>query len=133
MADLEPPVKVSLQYPEMRRDLAAYTDSLRDDEYQRRVWLRREMGPQQDSFGDVVHFFYDDTKLADDPEACVGVFLHDGAEADAVKNLTCAIDAVFDEVGADADDDAYLRAREWPQVVQMAHQLANVLVRHPPP
>lgn len=112
----------------MRADLRAFTESLADEACQNQVWIERRPSAACDTFTDVVHFFYDDTKLAADPDQCVGWFLRAG-EAGAVRALTSALDALFEELGTEQPDEAYLRAPGWPRVVQRAKELAALLDR----
>lgn len=117
----------TLKYPEMRLDLVAYTGSLRDRDHQRKVWVLHQSGGRQDSFMDVVHFFFDDTKLAEEPATCVGVFLRDQPEADAVDAVVGALDEVLDQVGPGKADADYLAAPGWDRVVTAATSLAHLL------
>lgn len=126
---MEPALMGSLRYPEMRANLRAFTESLADEAYQDRTWIERRPSAAYDTFTDVVHFFYDDTKLADDPDQCVGWFLRSTGEAGAVRALTSALDALFDELGTEQPDEAYLRAPGWPRVVRQARELAALLDR----
>lgn len=116
-------------YPYMRLDLREYANSLRDQAHQKRVWIEQKPSQKQDSFTDVVHFFYDDTPLARDPEKCVGFFLRDASEVAAVKALTSAVDALFMEFGTEQPDEAYIRAPKWAQVVSRAEVLVTLLDR----
>lgn len=118
-----------LRYPEMRANLRAFTESLADEAYQKRTWIEHQPSAAYDTFTDVVHFFYDDTKLADDPDQCVGWFLRNAAEAGAVRALLSALDALFDELGTEQPDEAYLRAPGWPRVVRRAGELVASLDR----
>ena len=118
-----------VRYPYMRLDLREYASSLCDEAHQKRVWVEHEPSEKQDNLTDVVHFFYDDTKLADDPDQCVGWFLRSAGEAGAVRALTSALDALFRELGTEQPDEAYLRAPGWPRVVRQARELAALLDR----
>lgn len=118
-----------LRYPEMRANLRAFTESLADEAYQKRVWIEHQPSAAYDTFTDVVHSFYDGTKLADDPDECVGWFLRSAAEAGAVRALTSALNALFDELGTEQPDGAYLRAPGWPRVVREAEAVAALLDR----
>ena len=103
---MEPALMGSLRYPEMRANLRAFTESLADQAYQKRIWIERQPSAAHDTFTDVVHFFYDDTRLADDPDGCVGWFLRDASEVGAVRALTSALDALFVELGTEQPDEA---------------------------
>ena len=79
---MEPAMK-PIWYPDMRANLQAFSESLADEAYQKRVWVERQPSKTQDNFADVAHFFYDDTTLASDPDQCVGWFLRDALEVAA--------------------------------------------------
>lgn len=119
----------SLRYPAMRANLQAFSESLADEAYQERIWIEQQPSSVRDTFTDVVHFFYDDTTLADDPDKCVGLFLRDGTEVAAVRTLTSALDALFADLGTDRPDEAYLRAPGWPRVVSRAKELVALIGR----
>ena len=121
----------ALKYPEMRLDLVAYTDSLRDQDHQGNVWTLHRAGARQDSFMDVVHFFFDNTKLAEEPATCIGVFLYDQPEADAVDVLVDAMDDVLDQVGPGKADVDCLAAPGWGQIVGAAQGLARLSATAP--
>lgn len=125
---MEPAMK-PIWYPYMRADLRAFSESLADEAYQKRVWVERQPSKAQDNFTDVVHFFYDDTKLASYPDKCVGWFLRNASEVAAVRALTSAIDALFAELGTEQPDEAYLREPGWSEVVSRAKELVTLLDR----
>lgn len=129
MDNLEPPMISTLELPAMRVDLAAYTNSLKDGAHQQQVWVRHEPSNLQDSFSDVVHFFFDDTSLAANPYASIGTILRDGAEAEAVAALTRRMDALLDQVGTGVPDEAYVQAAGWPEVMGLASRLGVLLNR----
>ena len=113
----------------MRANLHAFSQSLSDEAYQRRVWVDRERPASRDSFSDVVHFFYDDTTLAEHPDQWVGLILRDASEVAAVRVLTAAIDVLFGKLGTEEADEVYVHAPDWPQVVQSAGELVTQLER----
>lgn len=128
MAHVEQAIN-SVRFPEMRANLHGFSESLSDEAYQQRVWIERQPSPIRDSFTDVVHFFYDDTTLAKNPDEWIGLILRDAAEVAAVKALTSAMDALFAELGTEQPDGVYVRASGWPQVVQLAKELIVRLER----
>ena len=68
-----------VKYPKMREELLETLRSLADREYQHKVWLERDYPPEikYDCFDEVVHFLYDDTVLAENPDAAIGVIIED--------------------------------------------------------
>lgn len=119
----------SLRYPDMRANLHAFSQSLSDEAYQKKVWVDCERPASRDSFSDVVHFFYDDTTLAEHPDQWIGLILRDAAEVEAVRALTSAIDGIFAKLGTEETDEVYVHAPDWPQVVQSARELVTQLER----
>ncbi len=117
----------------MRANLHGFTESLSDEAYQKRVWVEHQPSATRDSFTDVVHFFYDDTTLAEDPDQWVGLILRDASEVDAVKALVSAMDLLFAQMGTEEPDDAYIRSADWPQVVMQARKLSVQLSRFDEP
>lgn len=117
----------SLLYPAMRSNLQGFSESLADESYQKKVWIEHQLPSTRDTFTDVIHFIYDDTTLAGDPQKCVGLFLWDASEVAAVRTLTSAIDALFAELGTDRPDEDYLQAPGWPRVVDSAKKLVALL------
>ena len=123
---MEPTVN-SLQFPDMRANLHGFSESLSDEAYQKRVWIERQPSATRDSFTDVVHFFYDDTTLAEHPDQWVGLILRNVSEVRAVKALVSAMDALFAKLGTKEPDEAYLRSADWPRVVMLAGNLVAQL------
>lgn len=107
----------TIRFPEMRENLRAFSESLADVDYQKRVWVDHEMPPSRGTFTDMVHFFYDDTTSAENPERCVGVFLRDRSEAEAARKVVEALDAIFADLGTSQPDGEYVASSDWPQVV----------------
>jgi hypothetical protein len=119
---------VEIKFPDIRLNVVAFTESLADEDYQKRVWVNGERPPSRDCFDDVVHWLFDDTDLADDPEGCIGWYLFDHAEADAARAVVAALDVVLDEPGPpgrpDADD---VNSPNWPSGVAAAKTLLHLM------
>ncbi len=66
-----------VQYPSMRAELLETLRSLADREYQQRAWVDHNYPPGvlYDSFDEAVHFLFDDTILAENPNASIGVIV----------------------------------------------------------
>ncbi|WP_018236021.1 hypothetical protein [Ensifer sp. BR816] len=75
-----------------------------------------------------IHFLYDDTELASDPESTIGVFLYDHREAEGIRSIIAAIDRVFEKYGLELSDAEYLSKLEWMQVVAAASKALPVFV-----
>jgi len=118
-----------LAHPRMRDELLDYLDGLSDLDYQQKVWVRREAHPgvKHDELDYAIHFLFDDTGLARAPQASIGAFLFDEAEARAVQDVTRALDAVLDQYGTALTDAAYLAKPEWQHVVDAAQSALQAL------
>jgi len=75
----------------------------------------------------VFHFFFDDTDLAGNPSAEIGVSLLGPDEVVSISALTDLLDRLADELG-DRDSDTYRRHPRWPQVIELSQAaLTNLL------
>ena len=83
-----------VQYPSLRAKLLESLRSLADREYQQRVWVNHNYphGVLYDSFDEAVHFLFDDTILAENPDAAIGVILEDEKEARLIAGVCTAIE-----------------------------------------
>lgn len=111
-----------VKYPKMREELLETLRSLADREYQHKVWLERDYPPEikYDCFDEVVHFLYDDTVLAENPDAALGVIIEDEKEARLISAVCQAIDLVFEALGTGVSDEEYIKSSEWTRVVEAA-------------
>ena len=118
-----------VKYPKMREELLETLRSLADREYQHKVWLERDYPPgiECDSFDDAVHFLYDDTVLAENPDAAIGVILEDKKEARLMSAVCQAIDLVFEALGTGVGDEEYIKSSEWTWVVEAALRALEVM------
>lgn len=115
--------KLTFKYPEMREELLHAIHSLADVEYQRKAWVKHELPPPKyDCFDFVIHFIYDDTRLAEDPEGAIGLFVKDEQEVELIKAVVRALERVFDALGMKATDEEYISSREWSDVLEAASQ-----------
>ena len=121
------PTMNPIRFLDMRANLHGFSESLSDEAYQKRVWIERQPSATRDSFTDVVHFFYDDTTLAEHPDQWLGLILRNASEVDAVKALVSAMDVLFAKIGTEEPDEAYIRSADWPQVVMLARKLVTQL------
>lgn len=118
-----------LELPTMREELLSYMGGLSDANYQYRAWVEHSL-PESgyDKLDYTVHFLYDDTGLAKDPYAWIGVVLRNTEEASSMAALVSAIDVVFDKYGVDLSDKDYLEKKEWQLVVDKAKSALEVLL-----
>jgi hypothetical protein len=73
-------------------------------------------------FDFVIHFFFDDTDLGENPENTLGDILIEGLEVAAVRNIVDALARVLNEVGVGRDkkDADYVSSSTWPKVIETA-------------
>ena len=118
-----------VKYPKMREELLETLRSLADREYQHKVWLEGDYPPEIecDSFDEVVHFIYDDTVLAENPDAAIGVIIEDKKEARLISAVCQAIDLVFEALGTGVSDEEYIKSTEWTAVVEAAFRALQVM------
>ncbi|WP_445245513.1 SCO4402 family protein [Microcoleus sp. OTE_8_concoct_300] len=111
-----------VKYPKMREELLEILRSLADREYQHKAWLESDYPPgiESDSFDEAVHFIYDDTVLAENPNAAIGVIIEDEKEARLMSAVCQAIDLVFEALGTGVSDEEYIKSSEWTSVVEAA-------------
>jgi len=113
---------------EMRRELIQHLEALADTRYQQECWVKGHCPPgiEYDEFDYVVHFIFDDTPLSDNPNNLIGVVLCDTLEADAIKQLTCSLNSIFDNYGMNLSDSEYITKPEWRDVVASAQKALNI-------
>lgn len=118
-----------LELLNMRNELLAYMYGLTDKEYQYQAWVMNDVPEGYfDHLDYTIHFLYDDTSLASDPASDIGYILTDLKEVDAVRNVTNAIDVVFDKYGMELSDAEYIATPEWDDVIAQAKIAMRVLL-----
>lgn len=118
-----------VKYPKMREELLETLRSLADRDYQHKVWLENDYPPgiECDSFDDAVHFLYDDTVLAENPDLAIGVIIEDEKEARLMSAVCQAIDLVFEALGTGVSDEEYIKSSEWTRVVEAASKALQAM------
>lgn len=120
---------VAVQFPDMRRDVIEALQALSDPEYQRRVWVERTY-PQPGFYDDLTHnvnVLYDDTSVAEDPRAQIGLTLENEAEAEVIERLAAVLDPLLDSLPTKLDDAQVISRPEWGAVVKAAQEAAKVI------
>ncbi len=113
---------------DLRVRLVATLSSLADPEYQRRVWIEGHREPgNEDCFDEDVHFLFDDTCLADDPDGALGVFLRTADEVQLLRDVVEAVDDAIEAVGRGASDAEYVVSQQWARVVAASSAALLVL------
>ena len=118
-----------VKYPKMREELLETLRSLADIEYQHKVWVDSDYPPgiEGDCFDEAVHFLYDDTVLAENPDAAIGVIIEDEKEARLMEAVCQAIDLVLEALGTEVSDEEYIKSSEWTSVVEAASRALQVM------
>lgn len=117
-----------LSSPHVRAQLIDYLIGLSDREYQLKSWqVFDHVNNRYDEFGYTVHFLYDDTYLADNPELAIGDSLYDREEVETVTAITTALEKVFDKHGLNLSDAAYIATPEWNEVIETAKTALAIL------
>jgi hypothetical protein len=118
-----------LIYPQMRQELIDHVKALSDPDYQKDFWVKKITTPdlKHDEFDYVVHFFYDDTKLAEAPESLIGWILKNQSEAISIKELTGAIENILRNYGTNLSDEEYISLHEWDNVIIAARKSLALL------
>jgi hypothetical protein len=118
-----------VKFPDMRSDIIAAVRALADSEYQNRVWIERRYPHEGyfDDFTNNVHILYDDTKVLENPEGSVGLFLRSQEEAVALVDLANAMNAMFLALGTDRSDIEYMESTLWDNVVKSAIAALKVI------
>ncbi len=116
----------------MRKELIQYLEGLSNLEYQKKIWVAGKSidGTVHDELDYAIHFLYDDTELATDPNSLIGWILLDQCEADSIRNLTCAIDRLFEINGLELTDEEYIQKNEWPSVVSAAFSAKAIITEN---
>ncbi|MFG3282693.1 hypothetical protein [Streptomyces sp. NPDC048111] len=98
--------------------------ALANPPWQRDVWLDSSTFENLDH---VFHTLFDDFCDADKPEGYLGTSLRTEEEVALMRELGAALNAAADEVPNDTNAE-YLQAAAWPEVVDIAGRLAQVMV-----
>lgn len=121
-----------VRYPDVRENIVAAIRGLSNEEYQRRVWIGREMpaNVEHDDFALAIEILYDLAGLRDDkPETWIGVILRDRNEAELVDAVMVQLDVVLDKYGANRADDEYINLPEWANVVAASKRFTDYVDR----
>ncbi|MDR5758467.1 SCO4402 family protein [Caballeronia sp. LZ035] len=117
-----------MKFPEMRAELILNLQTLSNPAYQTAAWIehRYPAGVEYDEFDYVVHFFYDDTELAENPDSLIGEILRNKEESESIKQLTKELDAMFTRYGVNLKDSEYLSKPEWADIVCKSRDACRV-------
>lgn len=117
-----------LSSPHVRAQLINYLIGLADVEYQLANWqIFNHDKNTYDEFDYTVHFLYDDTCLANNPELAIGDSLYDREEVQAVTAIITVLEKIFGRYGLNLSDTAYIATPEWNEVIASAKAALAVL------
>ena len=123
-------VMSELHFSGMRKELVEYIEVLSDRQYQEKFWVRQErtVDIQHDEFDYAIHFLFDDTDLARDPNSTVGFILKDASEVEVISGLILKIDDIFNKYGTGLTDEQYMATPEWVDVICAAKRALDLFV-----
>ena len=118
-----------MKYPSMREELINYLKGLSDLDYQKKCWILNDcpIGVEYDELDLAIHFLFDDTQLATDPEALIGDLLIDKMEAESIKLVCDALNKLFEKYGLYKTDEEYINFVEWSDVVESASKTLSLM------
>ncbi|WP_243146775.1 hypothetical protein [Scytonema sp. UIC 10036] len=113
----------------MREKLLETLRNLASREYQQKAWINHNYpaGVLYDSFDEAVHFLFDDTILAENTNAAIGVILENEKEARLIAAVCTAIEQVFEVHGTEMSDEEYINSSKWANVVEAASLALQVI------
>ncbi len=118
-----------MKFPMMRAELVSYLEGLADKAYQQSCWVNDKCPVGVvDCFDLPIHFLFDDTDLATNATSCIGYFIRNESEAQAITKLCNILDDIFEKYGTELSDAQYIELPEWDNVISQA-QFTLHLVR----
>jgi hypothetical protein len=110
----------SIKFLWRRAQLLVHVRALADLEHQKQNWApNRRAALNYDEFDEIIHFFFDDTNLAEDPEGAIGYTLCNKEEVAFIRSICHLIDLILDQYGILGSEE-YLDKPEWMAVVTAA-------------
>ncbi len=104
-----------IEFPEKRRCLIDYIKGLSDYMYQKDYWGKSHPDNPNfyDDFSQAIHFLYDDSDIAEDPDSWIGLVLLSQDESNLVKQLNESLENLFDKYGVNLSDKEFMDKPEW--------------------
>lgn len=120
---------MKIRYPSMRDETVQFVRQLADIDFQKRVWMQGgvELGRERSTLDGAIHYFFDDTSIADNPHEQIGLCLVSEAEADAVQGIVERLNILLSEVGKNASDIEFMQHPRWQGVVEAAKMALLIL------
>lgn len=122
-------LNADLKFPQMREELIEYLRELSDFDVQKKEWIASSNpdGHPKSQFDYSVHFLFDDTCLATEPNEAVGWYLNDEKEAQLISDVVNALNQIFDRYGVGLSDEDYMKVPEWMDVLNASAKALEVV------
>lgn len=116
---------IKIDFPEMREELIEYIKGLSDLEYQKEYWGKvHPTNPNfYDDFNQTIHFLYDDSNIAQDPDSWIGLVLISQEESSLIKTLNNQIECLFKSYGTKLSDEDYMNKPGWKNIISTSQKL----------
>ncbi len=114
----------------MRQELISYLEGLSNKQYQLECWVNKQCPDsiKNDEFDYAVHFLFDDTDCAKNPEKLIGIILYDQEEAKVVKIVCDHIDQLLNKFGCQKSDYEYIQLPEWNNILMSSKSALEKLL-----
>ena len=114
---------MGISFPGKRVELIHLLNELSDKIAQENLWVKHRDYPNNSGIDAVIHFFFNDTDIAQDAYSEIGSILKNSLEADRLQELSLGLDKMLDRLG-NVDSETFMRDAEWASIVKLA---ANAL------
>lgn len=108
-----------LKFPSKRRELISLLTEMSDVVVQQSLWINHN-DKNANGIDEVIHFFFDDTDLADSPENEVGYIVNEN-ELRILKDIIVKISSLISKIG-DKESYYYMQDIEWRDVVDLSRK-----------
>lgn len=119
-----------VKFKERRTNLIAFLEVLADSEYQNKFWKQKKGVNVIQNYADfemVIHFFFDDTQLAEDAYHEIEYFLKTEQEAIVLTELTQLLNALLEKYGTTLLDSEYIEKPEWSKIINHAKKVLDII------
>ena len=123
-------MKKFIRYPSLRLELMDSIEALSSKEIQENEWVKGI----PDNNGNIslldytIHFLFDDTNLATDPNLSLGSFLYDQDEVIAMQKIIQKFDEIFEKYGVKIDTKYLIESPEWSELMTCANDAKKILL-----
>ena len=108
----------NVMYPQLRDEIVLAINDLSD-----RDWIKKfyDNNLASEDFDIPFHTIFDDTSLGSDPYGCVGYYLKNKKEADAISELLVALEEILEKYGPLMTYQQAYEDPNWERVIDRAH------------